>query len=267
MAILEGNSSSSGRTATSTKAGSKKKKSNVTRSANLGANIGFSSSKRGRSGDSLGSSLSKGIGHSVGNAAKAANAYGKAAGSHSANSRSGNGGYSGYSSGRSGGGGYTPSGSSIGSNSSGTIAPTVKPAAPRISKSEFLADDTTYKAQQSAYQKAINDYLAQYEAEQQKYNTEYTAGIDKLGLERTQGAEALKDDYAGRGLLTSGVYADALNEFNTGYDTRLADMERAKTNYLDDLLTGKQNYQEEQKLMLQKAKQDAINRYMSSVGV
>lgn len=160
------------------------------------------------------------------------------------------------------GGNY--SGSSIGNNASGTIA---KPAKPSMSQGQFLAQDATFKSQQSAYQKAIDDYLAQYGAEQQKYNTEFGAATDKLGLERTQGAEDLQNDYAGRGLIQSGVYADALNEFNTGYDTRLADMERAKSNYMADLLTGKNNFQQEQKLMTDKARQDAINRYMASVGV
>ena len=164
-------------------------------------------------------------------------------------------------SGRSGG---NYSGSAVGSNASGTIA---KPAKPQMSQGQFLAQDATFKSQQAAYQKALADYAAQYGAEQQKYNTEYDAGVDKLGLERTQGAEALKDDYAGRGLLQSGVYADALNEFNTGYDTRLADMGRAKSNYLSDLLTGKTNFETEQKLMQDKARQDAINRYMASIGV
>lgn len=136
-----------------------------------------------------------------------------------------------------------------------------------MTQGQFLAQDATFKSQQNAYQKALADYAAQYQAEQQKYNTEYGAGIDKLGLERTQGAEDLQNDYAGRGLLQSGVYADALNEFNTGYDTRLADMERAKSNYMADLLTGKSNFQQEQKLLQDKARQDAINRYMASIGV
>lgn len=232
-------------------------------------NAAKSASKSKSKSPSLGSGISKSIGKAAASAYKSAGSAAKSASSSSNKPKYNSGsGYSsgGYSSGKSNyssGGSYS-GGSSYGSNASGTIA---KAPAPKMSQGQFLAQDTTYKGQQAAYKKAIDDYLAQYAAEQQKYNTEYGAAVDKLGLEREEGAVNLKDDFAGRGLLQSGVYADALTDFNTQYDTRMSDMERAKQNYLNDLLTGKNNFQEEQKLLQEKAKQDAINRYMASVGI
>jgi hypothetical protein len=162
----------------------------------------------------------------------------------------------------------------VGSNSSGRVSYTAPPPTPAPpprpkppSQGDWIGKDTTYQQQQSAYNQALKDYAAQFTAEQGKYNNEFAAGMDKLGLDRTQGAEDLQNDYASRGMLTSGVYADALNDFNKDFDTRVSDMNRAKTNYMDDLTTAKTNFSTEQKTLLNKAYQDAINRYTAKFGV
>lgn len=154
----------------------------------------------------------------------------------------------------------------VGNTPSGTIAKSVPAPPPPISPEDFLAKDTTYKGQQSAYQKALSDYAAQMQAEQGKYNGEFDASVKQLGLDREQGATSLKDDYASRGLLNSGVYGDALGEFNTKYDTSQADLERAKQAYMSDLTTGQTNFATTQQQLLEKAKQEALQRRLSQIG-
>jgi hypothetical protein len=88
-----------------------------------------------------------------------------------------------------------------------------------------------------------------------------------LNTEKTQGAESLADDFSSRGLITSGVYADALNDFQNNYQTKQADLERAKAAYMADLNTGKTNFTTQQDLALQKAKQDAANRRTMQLGI
>lgn len=176
-------------------------------------------------------------------------------------------GYSGQSSGygSSGGGNYGGGGYSVGSTSSGTISKPATPPPP-ISIDDFLAKDTAYRSQKNAYQQALKDYEAQYKAELGKYGNEYNAGISKLGQDRTLGLTGLQDDYASRGMITSGVYGQAVNDYNKDMDTRQADMLRAKQAYEDDLLTGKSNFSKEQQALLEKAKQDALNRRLDSIG-
>lgn len=154
----------------------------------------------------------------------------------------------------------------VGNTPSGQIAASLPaPTPPPVSVEDFLAKDTAFRSQQSAYQKALADYAAQMQAEQGKYNGEFSAQTKQLGLDRTEGVTNLRDDYASRGLVNSGVFADALGDLNTKFDTSAADLERAKQAYMDDLTTGQTNFKTTQQTLLEKARQDALNRRLDSL--
>lgn len=156
----------------------------------------------------------------------------------------------------------------VGNTKTGGVAPSV-PAPPPMSIDEWLAkgNDTTYNDQRSAYEKALADYAAQYKGEQDKYGNEYNASLAKMQQDNTLGAKDLENDYASRGLLTSGVYANALNEYQNSYQTKLSDLSRARDAYLADLTNDKTNFESEQALALARAKQDAANRRTAGLGL
>ena len=163
-----------------------------------------------------------------------------------------------------GGGGSAPR-PPVGNTPAGTIAASVPPTPAPVSVDQFLANDTAYKSQQNAYQKALADYATQMAAEQGKYNNEYDAQTKQLGLDRAEGITNLRDDYASRGLVNSGVYADALGDLNTKFDTSAADLSRAKQAYLSDLTTGQTNFKTTQATLLEKARQEALQRRLDSM--
>lgn len=183
----------------------------------------------------------------------------------SANRNTGRSASRGFSSGRQSGGPSFAARPPVGNTPSGTIARSIPPPPAPISVQDFISGDNTYQTQNNAYKKALADYAAQMKAEQGKYTGEYDAQLSQLGLDRTQGLEDLQNDYASRGLLTSGVYADAQGDLNKKFDTSLADLARAKTAYMDDLTTGQTNFQATQKAMLDKAYQDALNRRLDQI--
>lgn len=155
---------------------------------------------------------------------------------------------------------------SVGNTPGGQIAASLPaPVAAPVSVEDFLAKDTAFRSQQSAYQKALADYAAQMQAEQGKYNGEFSAQTKQLGLDRQEGTTNLRDDYASRGLINSGVFADALGDLNTKFDTSAADLERAKQAYMDDLTTGQTNFKTTQQTLLEKARQDALNRRLDTL--
>lgn len=166
----------------------------------------------------------------------------------------------------------------VGSNSSGAISktvttpvvatPTPKPAAPAVPTiDQWLAKDAVYNQQKNAFNKALADYLAQYNNQQNQYTTDFNANLGNIGKDQELQRKALEDDYASRGLMNSGLFADALNQFNTGYDERRTAMETAKANFLTNLLSQRNNYNSEQQALLDKAKQDAVNRYNTSLNI
>lgn len=148
-----------------------------------------------------------------------------------------------------------------GATPGGAIAPTVPaPVIPKFNDA-YLAGDTAYSAQKAAYDKALADYVARSTGEATNYNTEYNAKLGTMQKAQDQGALDLKDDYASRGLLSSGVYADALNDFNNSYTTQRDELARAKQQYETDLANSKTDFTTEQQTLLAKARQDALNRY------
>lgn len=229
---------------------------------------------------------SSGMGYGLGQIGSAINSIGAAAakqakpkkkassGGGSSNRNSGGGGGARRSS---GGGNYSPQPSvhyqspprpAVGTTSKGTVSPSVPAPTPKpISLDDWLAKDTAFQSSKSNYQRALDDYMAQMQAEQGKYNNEYTSGLNKLNVEKGDAQTALNDDYASRGLLNSGLYATALNDFQQNYATKQGDMERAKSAYFNDLNTDKTNFQTQQSLELDKAKQAAAARRAAQFGL
>lgn len=216
------------------------------------------------------SSIGSGIGNAIGSVVKSTKKIAKksAPKKSSSSSRSGNSGYRANSSRQPTYNQPQVSRPAVGSTSKGTVAPSVPaPAPPPMTLDQWLAKDTSYLTQKNAYDKALKDYAAQDTAERNKYTNEYNSSLGKLNLEKTDAQSALNDDYAGRGMLNSGLYADALNDFQNNYATRQADLERARQAYLNDLTTDKTNFTTQQQLELQRAKDAAAARRTAQLGL
>lgn len=169
---------------------------------------------------------------------------------------------------------YTPgpvrysSGKSVGSNSTGRITPIAPPPPPKPpSIQQWLSGDATYKQQQDAMKKAMADYQAQMTGQQNNYETEYNRN-----LLSTQDAEKLaqtdtENDYASRGLSTSGLYLKALNDLHTDYDKREGALADGRAEFLANLAAGLTNFQSTQGLNNTKYRNDAINRRAQKYGL
>lgn len=170
----------------------------------------------------------------------------------------GSGGYGG------GGGGYK-GGSGVGSTSGGSIAPVKAPKPPSLAS--FLGQDSTYVQQKSALEKAKADYLAQQNEQRTNYLTGYATDADTLKSNRTNALGELENDFASRGLMQSGLYADSLANTNNDWDKRTSALEQAKAQFLRQLTGDFSNFSQEQLLTLQRAEQEAAARRASQYGI
>ena len=136
------------------------------------------------------------------------------------------------------GGGGSSRGGSLGSSRGGQIShstPPPPPKPPSLADLDFLKTDSTYSMQQSALEKAKADYLAQQGKTKTQYETSYTGDLATLGENRTTALADLENDYAGRGLLQSGLYADSLSTTNNDWNKRQSALEQAKAAFLSGL--------------------------------
>jgi len=167
-----------------------------------------------------------------------------------------------YGGGGGGGGGYTGGGGAVGANATGQVSA----AAPAPSIDAYLGADSGYQAQVAALNKALADYQAQMGVQTNQYNTNYAGNVAQLGQDRTQGLSDQQNDYTGRGLLHSGLYGKAAGDLGTQFDTRQADLSRARSDFLANLGLDFGNFKSEQNLTQTKAKQDAIARRAAQYG-
>lgn len=169
--------------------------------------------------------------------------------------------------GYSGGGG---AGGGTGSNSSGYIgnlAAPVQSAPPPMSLDDFVAQDTAYQSQLAALSKAFTDYQSQQEQAKTGYLTNYGTDRDALERNRVNAMSELENDFASRGLLQSGLYADSRADLTGDYDRRNSALEQAKAQYIAGLTNDLSNFQSEQDLTKQRALQEAAARRAAQYGV
>lgn len=132
---------------------------------------------------------------------------------------------------------------------------------------QYLAGDSTYQGQYSSLQKALEDYKNQYGSQTGIVNQDFATALQKLQDQRTQDVNSMKNDYAARGLLNSGLFTDALGQYDTKYQQQYGELGQDQQRSLADLLTGLQGYQSENAATLSAAKQDAIRRRAAQYGI
>lgn len=157
--------------------------------------------------------------------------------------------------------------SGVSNTSNGTIAPIAAPAPPPApvtpSVDDWLAGDATYKTQTDALSKAWKDYENSKTLQTNQYNTDYTGNTQKLGEAKIQAGTDLADDYASRGVVTSGMYGKAYTDYLKNYADRQKGLDTNKSDFLANLTNAEGIYKGSQDVTGAKAKQDAINRRAS----
>lgn len=132
---------------------------------------------------------------------------------------------------------------------------------------KWLAGDTTYQQQLANFQKSLADYLTQYS--RNKQITERDFGETQRSMER-QGQQDRMDqqnNFAGRGILRSGVFAKSLGDYNTDFNTKMKNLQTGQQDKVSDLDTQKLNFERQVGLEQDASKQDAIRRRAQKLGI
>lgn len=160
-----------------------------------------------------------------------------------------------------GGGGSSFSGGGGGGTSS---APAV-PATPSINS--YLGTDATYQQSLSGGKRTLKDYLADIGRRRGEATTQYNQTTSNMGQDRLQQLDDIRQEYASRGLINSGLFADAQGKFQKQYTDQLNSLGQQQTGLLSDLLSQQNNYQREYDLAVQQAKQEALARRAAKYGL
>lgn len=139
------------------------------------------------------------------------------------------------------------------------------PAVPSVNK--WLANDTQYQATTNALAKALKDYKTRMNQQLGQYDTEYNQNVSTLGTSRQAALTDTENDYAGRGILRSGVYANTTSNLMSDYNARQNRLDTGRANFRADMTSAEQDFKSEQNLANQNARQNAINRRAARYGI
>jgi len=135
---------------------------------------------------------------------------------------------------------------------------TPPPAPPSIE--DYLGLDTGYLGQMQQLQKALSDFQASQLQQQNQFDVDNTRQLRDLGIQQQQQQDSLQEDFAARGLANSGAFADALGQLNQGFLGQQTDLNTGRSNFMSQLEQALQDFQSQQNMAQQQARQDAIGR-------
>lgn len=132
---------------------------------------------------------------------------------------------------------------------------------------KWLANDTQYQATTNALQKALADYRARRLQQLGQYNTEYNQNVGNLNTSRSAALKDTENDFAGRGIIRSGMYGTSVADLQSDYNTRQNALDTGRANFRADSLAAQRDFEQEQLLAKQNARQNAINRRAARFGL
>ncbi len=132
---------------------------------------------------------------------------------------------------------------------------------------EFLAGDVDYQSGMSGLQRALQQYRLQNESAQGNVKSTYQTAINRMGEERTKALQSMKDDFASRGLLDSGMYAQANSDYDTSYNQQLADLGTDQQSSLQALLDELSGEESNNTSALEALRLEAIRRRAEQYGI
>lgn len=153
------------------------------------------------------------------------------------------------------------------SNIKGPDKPAKPKPKPLSALEKWLAGDTTYQQQLAEFNKSKADYNATYNKQLGVTNRDYNETQRELNLQGQKDRMDQQNDFAGRGILHSGVYAQALGDYNTDFNTKLQNLTTGRTDKVGDLADQKNSFLRELQLQMNAAKQDAIRRRAQQLGL
>lgn len=161
-----------------------------------------------------------------------------------------------------GGKGYSGGGRTTGrsgnSGTTGSSKPAAKPVVPSIAA--YLGTDSIYQDTLRGSKRTLADYLSELGRRKGEATTQFEDTQAGMERDRVQQLKDLENEYASRGLINSGLYAEEQGDFQENYMTQLQALQKQQAALLADLVTQQTNFQREQELANERARQEAIAR-------
>lgn len=137
----------------------------------------------------------------------------------------------------------------------------------KSASNKWLAGDTTYQQQLANFLKSQKDYESQYKRQTGIQKRDYAETQRSMNRQASQDRVDQQNDFAGRGILRSGVFAKALGDYNTDFNTKMKNLTTGQQDKLGDMSAQRTNFLRQLQLEKDAARQDALRRRASGLGI
>lgn len=135
------------------------------------------------------------------------------------------------------------------------------PAKPKkLTLAQWLAKDSEYQDQLRQFGRTWTDFLADVGIKKARVGTDYQTGKSRMADQRLKDLDVFKNDYAGRGMLHSGLYGARLGDYEKDYGQNVADLDKEHQRLIQDIGMEQSQFQREQELAKERARKAAAAR-------
>lgn len=124
----------------------------------------------------------------------------------------------------------------------------------------YLKTDTTYQNVVRGQKRSLADFLSELGRRKGESTTSFNDTKASMERDRKQQLEDLKNEFASRGLIQSGLFGEEQGQFQQQFSEQLNSLQKQQASLLADLLSQEKNYKREQDLALEVARQEALKR-------
>lgn len=130
----------------------------------------------------------------------------------------------------------------------------------QLSEQEWLGGDSDYTAQTGLYQRALDDFVKRITGRIQGFETDATEALAGNKKNETMSADQLGADFGARGLSYSGLFDTSKNKLLDRYKQGRTNIEKNKTQNVQNANDERQNYESENAISQQNAKRASLMR-------
>lgn len=125
---------------------------------------------------------------------------------------------------------------------------------------DYLMGDQYYQSGLSDLEWALEQFLTENDAAEGDLGASFNSAMGYMNLDKEKALEYMKDDYGARGLVFSGLYPEAVSDYNKEWSMGVADLNRDLASQMRDLGFEEQNMRQSTEMQKKDIRLDAIRR-------
>jgi len=135
------------------------------------------------------------------------------------------------------------------------------------SEDEWLNMDPEYRDYLASLGITDAQAASDYQQQEDQTNADLTTQINQLKAQKPKSTEALNEEYAARGMASSGVFSNALKDLGTEFTNQEVAAQTGASKRISDIANQRTNYQVQRGLGMQSARTGAIRRRANKYGL